>query len=36
MCVSPNIDCFQPPKDCQATGTGMGTLMPTMPHSTSN
>ncbi len=25
---------FQPPKPCQAIGTGIGTLMPTMPTST--
>jgi hypothetical protein len=29
--MSPNRLRFQPPKPCQAIGTGMGTLMPTMP-----
>ena len=28
-------DAFQPPNECDATGTGMGTLMPTMPTCTS-
>ena len=35
MALSPKIDAFHPPKECQATGTGIGTLMPTMPTSTS-
>jgi hypothetical protein len=29
--MSPNRLFFQPPKPCQAMGTGIGTLMPTMP-----
>ena len=29
--MSPNMLDFQPPKPCQAIGTGIGTLMPTMP-----
>jgi hypothetical protein len=29
--MSPNRLFFQPPKPCQAIGTGIGTLMPTMP-----
>ena len=29
--MSPNSERFQPPKPCQAIGTGIGTLMPTMP-----
>ena len=29
--MSPNRLVFQPPKPCQAIGTGIGTLMPTMP-----
>ena len=29
--MSPNRLRFQPPKPCQAMGTGIGTLMPTMP-----
>jgi hypothetical protein len=31
--MSPNRLFFQPPKPCQAIGTGIGTLMPTMPTS---
>ena len=31
--MSPNSERFQPPKPCRAIGTGMGTLMPTMPTS---
>ena len=33
--VSPNSESFQPPKEKVATGTGIGTLMPIMPTSTS-
>ncbi len=33
--VSPNSDAFQPPKEKYAMGTGMGTLIPTMPTCTS-
>ena len=29
--MSPNRLFFQPPKPCHAIGTGIGTLMPTMP-----
>ena len=29
--MSPNRLVFQPPKPCHAIGTGIGTLMPTMP-----
>ena len=36
MWASPNSDCFQPPKEWQPTGTGMGTLTPTMPASASS
>ena len=32
--MSPNRLFFQPPKPCQAIGTGIGTLMPTMPTCT--
>ena len=32
--MSPNKERFQPPNECQAIGTGIGTLMPTMPTST--
>ena len=35
-CRSPKRDDFQPPNEYQATGTGIGTLMPTMPTFTSN
>ena len=33
--ASPNREFFQPPKEWYATGTGIGTLMPTIPHCTS-
>ena len=33
--VSPNSEAFWPPKLKYAMGTGIGTLMPTMPTSTS-
>jgi len=33
--VSPNSDCFQPPNEKVATGTGIGTLIPIIPTSTS-
>jgi hypothetical protein len=29
--ASPNSDCFHPPNEWYATGTGIGTLMPIMP-----
>ena len=32
---SPNSERFQPPKEKYAIGTGIGTLIPTMPTSTS-
>ena len=31
IALSPNSDRFQPPKLWKAIGTGMGTLIPTMP-----
>jgi hypothetical protein len=31
MWWSPNSERFQPPKEWKAIGTGIGTLMPTMP-----
>ena len=31
MCASPNSELFQPPNEKYAIGTGIGTLMPTMP-----
>ena len=36
MWVSPNSDFFQPPKLNEPTGTGIGTLTPTMPTSMAN
>ena len=36
MWVSPKSEFFQPPKEKVPTGTGIGTLTPTMPASTSN
>ena len=35
MWFSPNSESFHPPKKCQATATGIGTLTPTMPTVTS-
>ena len=32
--MSPKIECFQPPKLWKESGTGIGTLMPTMPQFT--
>ena len=29
------MEAFHPPKECDATGTGIGTLMPTIPTCTS-
>ncbi len=29
--LSPNSESFHPPKLCAAAGTGIGTLIPTMP-----
>jgi hypothetical protein len=34
MWWSPNKDAFQPPKEWNAIGTGIGTLIPTIPTST--
>ncbi len=34
MCVSPTSESFQPPNECHATGTGIGTLIPTIPTCT--
>ena len=31
MWWSPNSECFQPPKEWNAIGTGIGTFTPTMP-----
>lgn len=35
MAWSPNKESFQPPKEWNATGTGMGTFTPTIPTSMS-
>ncbi len=35
MWWSPNSDCFHPPKEWNAIGTGIGTFTPTMPTSMS-
>ena len=32
--MSPKIELFQPPKEWKDSGTGIGTLMPTMPQFT--
>ena len=34
MRLSPNSECFQPPKLWNASGTGIATLTPTMPACT--
>ncbi len=35
MCVSPNSESFQPPNENAPMGTGIGTLIPTIPTSMS-
>ena len=35
VAVAGKSEAFQPPKEKNAIGTGIGTLMPTMPTSTS-